>query len=136
MMKKVSMFIENILSYIYYSIYVSLEYNGLFKTSNSWPTVISISGIVSLILTFTISHIAEVFFENVFNYDIFSSDLYLIFTVTIYFILDYFLMKYYTKKEKNILEKMKERQKKIKYKIIIGLCLISIIAYSFFMILI
>lgn len=63
MMKKVSMFIENILSYIYYSIYVSLEYNGLFKTSNSWPTVISISGIVSLILTFTISHIAEVFLK-------------------------------------------------------------------------
>jgi len=55
------MFIENILAYIYYSLYVSLEYNGLFKTSNSWPTVISISGIVSLILTFTISHIAEVF---------------------------------------------------------------------------
>lgn len=109
------MFIENILSYIYYSIYVSLEYNGLFKTSNSWPTVISISGIIAAILMFMIIKFRELICVKIFNYDFYYYESWscLDFVdLAIAICTSFCLEKYYIKREEKILTQMKERQKK------------------------
>lgn len=89
---------------------------------------------------FMIIKFRELICVKIFNYDFYYSESWscLDFVdLAIAICTSFCLEKYYIKREEKILTQMKERQKKIKYKIIIGLYLISIIAaYIFFIILI
>lgn len=48
MMNWVSMFIKKVLEFLYYSFYILLE--GVFRTSKSWPTIISVVGMISIMI--------------------------------------------------------------------------------------
>ena len=118
MMKKVSMFIEEILAYIYYSIYIC--------TAGCNPSVPA--GILALILMYVVLIITALVDINV------SLGMWIAFVISVCALFG--IGKYYSKREEKILAKMKERQKKVKHKIIIGLCIISIIGIYISLILI
>ena len=118
MMKKVSMFIEEILAYIYYSIYIC--------TAQSSPHVPA--GILALILMYVVLIITALVDIND------SLGMWIAFVIFVCALFG--IGKYYSKREEKILAKMKVRQKKVKHKIIIGLCVISIIGIFISLILI
>lgn len=118
MMKKVSMFIEEILAYIYYSIYIC--------TADCFPHVPA--GILALILMYVVLIITALVDIND------SLGMWIAFVISVCALFG--IGKYYSKREEKILAKMKVRQKKVKHKIIIGLCVNSIIGIFISLILI
>ena len=128
MMKWVSIYIRTSLKIIYCAFYVIFE--GIFKTSNSWPVIISVTGAQALILSFPITCFIQWFalYIGIINL---NSNIYLLIGIGLFICIDWLLNKYYNPISKPIEKKIKKEKLHIK---IMYMIIAILLMFSSFMI--
>lgn len=115
-------FINKLADNLYYAVYVLLE--GVFHTSKSWPTIISVAGVITLIINFFL--ISSVY-DFCHNYNM-PENTFMILDGLLVLLLYYGVYKYYLRKHL-IIEKRYESDSLL-LKIIYGIMALALIFFS------
>lgn len=121
-MNRVLKLINKLADNLYYAVYVFLE--GVFHTSKSWPTIISVAGVIALIINFFL--ISSVY-DFCHNYNM-PENTFIILDGLLCLSLDYGVYKYYLRKHLRIEQRYKSDS--IIVKIIYGGIAIALICFS------